>query len=50
MNQWRNDAGVEMKSVEMHGVEMNGVEMNSVEMHEHRIFSRNVDRIKEQET
>jgi len=35
MNQWRNDAVVEMKSVEMHGVEMNGVEMNSVEMHEH---------------
>jgi len=38
MNQWRNDAGVEMKSVEMHGVEMNGVEMNSVEMHEHPIL------------
>jgi len=36
MNQWRNDTGVEMKSVEMHGVEMNGVEMNSVEMHEHQ--------------
>jgi len=50
MNQWRNDAGVEMKSVEMHsvemhGVEMSGVELNSVEMHEHQFLYR-ADKIK----